>query len=495
MLSRLSPITILCATAFVAVGELASGTKPEFVLAVIVIMVCAGLTFNMLDGLTSLAGILYAEFAARTIVISQFVKVALFERADKNLEAPYLTITLYAIFFTCVMASIFVFGRFRLPVPRPLEPVNKSHARKLYVVALVVGTIATAVWDATNLNPTQVHNLAGTLSSSLSGLLLFSVVIAVDQRIQNTSGRHSLGWDAVLPILLLLISSLVADSREAFATPLLVYFACAWVRGYHFRMKHLALAVGSGLIFYFVISPIYLYNRGELRGEYFSDRVQTSFRILSETRSHSAIAAAQDFSSEGDDRFDYYNGTVSDVINRFALVRPDSDLINACVGGYRYGWATIRNDFFYALPHFLYHNKPENDSSAITGHTAGLNGEWEATAETAFSSIADSYAGFGVLGLVLFGLFGLPLFLLVCRSAFDITKPWGLVALGGAIANFGEWLVGRTLINAVEFPLMLFGISWVVGTLALLVPTRGDNFGSNADGVHKPDENAAAVVM
>lgn len=495
MFSRLSPITILCATAIVAVGELAVGTRPEFVLAVIVIFVCSGVTFNMLDGFTSLAGILFSEFALRTIVFSQFVKVAVFERADKNLEAPYVTITLYAIFYACVTVSVFLFSRFRFPVPRPFEPVNKSHARKLYIVALIGGTIATVAWDINVLNPVEVHNTAKTLANVFSGLLLFAVVLAVEQRIRKTSGQHSLGWDAILPILLLQASAAIGTSRAGFLAPVLVYFVCAFTLGYRFRKRHFISAAAIAMLFYFVVSPLFLYNRGETGDEYFADRVQTTLRTFAETRGRTSLTAARVYEGDNSNRLAYYDKVNNDIVARLGLVRPDSDLIGACAGGYRYGWSTVRNDLLYALPKLIYPNKPATNSYGITGHVSGLNNEWQINAYTTVTGISDAYAGFGVLGVVLFGLFVFPLFLVVCRNAFDITKPWGIVALGLTAPNFGEWLFGQTIVNTVELPLMLFGISWLLGTFALLVPTRADNFSKPAHAVGATDETSAVAPI
>ncbi|HKO12334.1 MAG TPA: hypothetical protein VJV22_10215, partial [Acidobacteriaceae bacterium] len=420
MFSRLSPITIFCATAIVAVGELAVGTRPEFVLAVVVIMVCAGLTFNMLDGFTSLAGILFSEFALRTIVISQFVKVALFERSDQNLEVPSLTIGLYATFYFCVMLSVFVLRRFRFPVPKPFEPVSDAHAQKLYVISFALGAAATVVAAVLTLSPTQSSTGIRTVSMQLSTLLLFAVVVAVDRRITNSAGRRSIGWDAVIPILLLQAVSFLATARESFLAPILVYYVYAYARGYRFGKVHFAFAAVFATVFLAVISPLYLFNKGAIGQLYFQDRVEVSLSLLKDRRALKGIGTRETFDSEAEHRFKYYSAIDNDVINRFALLRPDSDLISACAGEYRYGWTTVKIDVLYALLHFLYPNKPADAPGIVTGHVSGLNNDWQGNASTAFSGIADAYAGFGVLGVVLFGLFGLPLFLLVCRRAFDL---------------------------------------------------------------------------
>lgn len=274
----------------------------------------------------------------------------------------------------------------------------------------------------------------------------------------------------MIPILLMQVTSFLAASREAFLAPVLVYYVYAYVRGYRFGKLHLASAAVFAIVFLLVISPLYLFNKGTIAQLYFQDRVDVSVNLLKDRRALNGVGAREIVENGTQHRFEYYSAIDNDVINRFALVRPDGDLISACAGGYRYGWATVKIDILYALPHFLYPNKPAEASGIITGHVSGLNNEWQGNASTAFSAIADAYAGFGVVGVVLFGLFGFPLFLLVCRRAFDISRPWGIVALGWTLPTFGEWFVGRTLVNIVELPLLLFGFSWLVGVAALLVP-------------------------
>ncbi|MGB7171715.1 MAG: hypothetical protein WBD32_22100, partial [Acidobacteriaceae bacterium] len=86
-----------------AVGELACGTSLYFVTMMTIAMLSIGFTYNLLGGLSTFSVIIFAAFALRTIVISQFAKVLLFEAADRNLAVPGLTITIYAVFYCSAM--------------------------------------------------------------------------------------------------------------------------------------------------------------------------------------------------------------------------------------------------------------------------------------------------------------------------------------------------------------------------------------------------------
>jgi hypothetical protein len=150
---KLSPITIFGAITLIAMVEAASGTTLMFVGTVALTLLFVAITYNLIGGLSTLSGILFTAFALRTIVISQLGKAILFERADGNLEAPMVTISMYALFYFSAMVGMFLYARVRLGLVRPLEPVSPSHSRRLYVIALVVGTIGIVVFERYGLDP------------------------------------------------------------------------------------------------------------------------------------------------------------------------------------------------------------------------------------------------------------------------------------------------------------------------------------------------------
>ncbi|MFZ0632773.1 MAG: hypothetical protein WAM56_15905, partial [Acidobacteriaceae bacterium] len=133
-----------------AVGELACGTGLYFVTMMMIAMLSIGVTYNLLGGLSSFSGLMFAGFALRTIVISQFAKVALWEAADKNLEAPALTITVYAVFYLSVVSGVWIFGKQRVRLPKPAEPETESSATLLYATSLILGVAGTFIFELTH---------------------------------------------------------------------------------------------------------------------------------------------------------------------------------------------------------------------------------------------------------------------------------------------------------------------------------------------------------
>jgi hypothetical protein len=130
------------------IGELSTGTSAYFAAMMAIALLCIGITYNMLGGLSSFSGIIFSGFALRNIVISQFAKVILFEAADNNLEAPLLTISIYATFYFCVMVGVWLFGKIRLPLPRPMESLTRTQDRLLYTITFLTGLVSSVVYES-----------------------------------------------------------------------------------------------------------------------------------------------------------------------------------------------------------------------------------------------------------------------------------------------------------------------------------------------------------
>lgn len=476
-MTRIPLLVICCITLFVVVAEKLCGTDTYFAAAVGVIFIAVGITYNVFGGLKSISGLLFAEFALRTIVISQFLKIFFREPADLNLEAAHLTITLYFIFYcSLVLFSVF-FARLRLPLPRPIEPRTESQARALYLISLAGGAIGTLLFDIQTLNPVgeQHLTLSHGIGLALSNLLFLAVVLAIDEKIRTSGGRHSLGWGAVIAIFIIWISALVTTSREMVLGSVVLYGVVCYFRGYRFKKRHMAGAIGFGLFFFFVFSPFELYTRTLVTNEYFSDRAASALQLLEQHPNLRTITSTvENEGGWGEGRTGYISGTKSNVLQRPTLIWSDSTLISACASGLRYGWTSIKIDFLYSVPRLISPNKPDDDASGYVGRIAGLNPDDITDTKSSMSAISDSFAGFGIPGVIILAIFIIPAFLAVYSSVFDPKTVWGTVALALAIPTFGEWRTGQFLIYIFYEPLYLIGLSWLLAAIAQLIPMGGE---------------------
>jgi hypothetical protein len=176
----------------------------------------------------------------------------------------------------------------------------------------------------------------------------------------------------------------------------------------------------------------------------------------------------------GEGRTGYLSGTKNNALQRPTLIWTDSALISACASGFRYGWTSIKLDAIYSVPRIINPNKPDDDASPFVGRVAGLNPDEISDTKSALSAISDSFAAFGIPGVIILGAFIVPAFFAVYRSVFDLRTVWGTVGLGLTMPAFGEWRTGQFLIYAVYLPIYLIGLSWILNAVAQLVPTRGE---------------------
>jgi hypothetical protein len=163
-------------------------------------------------------------FALRTIVISQIAKVLLLEAADKNLEAPQLTISVYAVFFLSALIGVYFIGKVRLNLPKPLEPTSIDQMGITYTISVTVGIVSTVMYEIYSGRGNDfVYSESRSMALALSNLLFFSMVIAIDSRIRGTGGKHSFGIAAAVPWAVITILSFAEATRTTTIAPFIIY--------------------------------------------------------------------------------------------------------------------------------------------------------------------------------------------------------------------------------------------------------------------------------
>jgi len=442
-----------------------------------VAMLCVGITFNILGGTGTIGGIGFASLALNTIVISQFAKVAFFEPADKNLETPELTITVYMIFFLCAMLGTYVFSGLRFRLPKALEVSTTSQTNLLYFVsvALGMGSQVLGLLAVMTASGDVEQSASRSFGLEFSGLTIFAIVLATDSRIRQTNGRHSFGLKVFFPWLFSILVSLLLTSRGGMIVPTLAYALTCLVSGYRFRRNHyLALCAGV-LVLGFLISPFEMYVRQFREGMTPQGMAEVVWRQLTTMPDWTTVAqASAEAEGSGSGRSSYFNRPGTLILSRLSLIRTDSNLISACSTGYHYRFAAVKNDLLMLIPHFIYKDKPTVSSVGLLGHIAGVTGDDADTTFATITMVADGYGAFGWLGVISTGLFALPFVIIVYESIFDMRRPWGTVALGVFAvalpgANLGR-LVGLTLRTTVELVLL----SYIVGAVLRVVPIKAE---------------------
>jgi len=470
------PITVIFGTVFfLAIAQMATGTSVPFAMEVAGTMICIGLTFNLLGGISSVGGIAFAGFALSTIVISQFAKALFLEPAQKNLEAPDLTIQVYFVFYLSVLVGTFVFGRLRIRLPKPLEPTTEVQADLLYIISFVIGLISTTVFEYYEASEGQQTSQAHSIGLAFSSLLLLSIVIAVQSTIKKTDGRHSMGIKVILPWVAVVFFGFIETSRGRIVLPAVVYALTCFVSGYRFKRRHYAVALMGIILFQLFLSPLEIYSREYVRQEDFRGRIYEAFFLAfnvpnwTEVRQFSQGGSG----STGGGREEYYDRPGTFVLSRLSAIRADSNMISACANGYHYGFEPLKTDILHNLPRFIYPDKPDYDSAAFTGRVTGLNPDEVENAEAMITAVSDSFGAFGWIGVIAVGLIAFPASFIIYESIFDIRRPWGIVAIGGFCTTFSQVSLGGLFTSSIRTPISIVLLSYLVGIILRMIPVQG----------------------
>jgi hypothetical protein len=326
-----------------------------------------------------------------------------------------------------------------------MESETRAQTNLLYAISLSLGLLATAalqifiVKGDVDTEDRATRNFAFGFSS----LLIFALVIGVQSRIKNTDGQHSLGLKGFIPWLALTLSGFLMMSRSGVILPSIVYALTCFVGGYRFKAKHYIVATLAVVLLVLFISPFEIYARDTLSDLPFSEKAPQLFHLLVTHPDWKTIGESTEIASQSaEGRANYFSRPGTFVLSRLSLIRADSNLINACSTGVRYGSEGLKADVLMQIPHFLYKNKPTISSYALSGRVSGTNPDEIENSYVTVTAISDSYGAFGWMGVVIAGLFVFPVAFIIIQSIFEINLPWGIVALGVFNTSLPEGTLG-----------------------------------------------------
>jgi hypothetical protein len=208
----------------------------------------------------------------------------------------------------------------------------------------------------------------------------------------------------------------------------------------------------------------------------FRDRLYEGLHLAMTIPDWSVVDQASSAGVESGSREEYYEKPGTFVLSRLSAIRADSNMINACAGGFHYGFTALRIDLLRSLPRFLYKNKPGIDGASYTGRVTGVNSDEVVNGDFLITAVSDSFGAFGWLGVIVVSLLGFPTTFILYESMFDIRKPWGIVAAVGFFFQFSETSMSGLIALAVRAPLAILALSYVVGIVVRMIPVKGDEW-------------------
>ena len=470
---RISPLILFNTVGFLVIGELLAGTSLYYVTMMAIAMICIGTTYNILGGASTIGGLFFSTYALGTLVISQFAKVIFFEAADKYLETPQLTITVYMVFYMFVMIGCFLFGWIRIKLPKPLEPETQSQSDMTYVIALYLGTFAIFSFTVSSISGGG-QTAARNFGLGFQNMLLFAIVLAVEKRLRDTGGLHSFGIKVFIPMAVIMVFGFLDTSRAPIIIPSIVYVIACFVKGYQFKRKHYLAVVLGFIAVSTVVSPVEIYLRQYKDAPSFSERNYAIIHGLFTIPNWTAVTAETEEANQAEEgRSVYYDHPGTFVLGRVSMIRTDSNLINACSSGYHYGFEALKIDLLMLIPRFIYNSKPESNSAAYLGRVAGVGSD-ETNLYPSYSAISDSYGAYGWWGVALAAMVGFPLLFIIYESIFDMSRPWGTVALGLLCSKSWGMSIGGLAAMATRTPIELLILSYMIGIVVRVIPSKGD---------------------
>jgi hypothetical protein len=386
------------------------------------------------------------------------------------------------------MVGTFVYGRLRFNLLKPMEPETPAQFELQYLVSLVVGLISSALfayYEAASESGGQATEGHG-VGVALSGLLVYSLVLAVLTRIRESGGRHSFGIRVFIPWAAMVAFALVRTARSSFLLPSIFYLLTCYSSGYQFKKKHYITGVAGLILFLAFISPFDIYVRANANATDFNSRIASEINAFRTMPSFAVIRQESAGGAQTGSREEYYDRPGTATLSRLSAIRADGNMINATSTGFHYGFTALKIDALHSVPHFLYEDKPQDDSAGYLGRITGVNPDEVENQEVMITAISDSYGAFGWLGVVIVGGLVFPFCFVLYESLFDLKKPWGVVALGTFVSAFTEISMGGLVQIFTRTPLILIASSYIVGILMSFIPVKGAKR-LNMSGVQNPE--------
>lgn len=229
------------------VAQITLGTAIEFAMAVFLTFFIVILTLRSI-GYGSVGGLMLIIIVSDYLVISQLLKVWLFQAADTNLRAPDTTSFVLLLGISAVCAAAIVVSKLlgnRKVIRFDTSPETLAWVRN---ISLVLGLFFLVVKRSYGVTAEGEGNYGGIvgIASQLGTIFSFPIVAETWRVLKLSGGRRSTSLWLFAIVGALTLQGFLANSKELTAIPFLMYVvAAATYRGYISR-QHLA-AVGVAL--------------------------------------------------------------------------------------------------------------------------------------------------------------------------------------------------------------------------------------------------------
>jgi hypothetical protein len=389
--------TILLVLACVA-AQFALGAHPA-VLALAIIACVAGLAGFQLAGAYHSAGWLAFFFVLGNVIVALVAKTVFLQPLDSHLYAPLESFLVLAVGSSALLIALLL--SLMLPVGKPVFH-SITDPRLLRFLSTSTFALGTLFWYLTRLFNDPGGSGFGGLAVFWN-LLLMAVIARTAMVMERTDDRRSLDTQLFLILLACVAMGLIDNSKSEVALPIVAYFAtCLFYRG-GAPLRQVVVGVLGLVIMAALVGPMIHAFRGlGIQDMPWQQRVTLIERGVKDAlarrdfASYEKLASGQFLSGY----YDYFGqGGGQMLLGRYASIQQIDPVI-ASVGRHNtLGGTVIWPTFGRLLPSFVYPDKPRRIEGYRLLVQLGLI-DPEGGKYPTVPLLAQSYAGYGILGLL-----------------------------------------------------------------------------------------------
>ncbi|MSP18224.1 MAG: hypothetical protein EXR74_01500 [Bdellovibrionales bacterium] len=443
--------------------QLIQGTSLSFAIHIFLFNIFVILSFNLVEGLSSIAGWLILLFSLRHVIISQLTKIFIWQAADIGLLSPDISSLVYSVGALAVLAAAFLVAVFNNKSQQVMKLSNRDYSPKISWGLFICGGVCIVAVNYQNNLPFILRPLIN-LMSYLQPLTLCGLGYEVSQTLMKTEGKTLFNRSAIIMFLICFARGVLVAAKQYMFEPLLVLLVSGVFYRYQLKVKQLAVTICTLVLMIFILTPLSDHGRTAYRqssllntvsslGEY----IGAHFGSVSQFQDYQKTTEEEAYLGREKER--YYFGRKMTLIDRFSIMHDADELIS--VYQYREGeggpffWKNL-----YLLPRSLTGKwiDLEENTGDYLAHIAGVIPEGNIGTAVSFGIFAEAFAIGKWWGLffIPFGVLFFYLFFLKKLECKDYGLGWPVFLVLYLEHLFSEAGVVNLLMIMVRiFPLLL----------------------------------------
>lgn len=394
--------------------QLTLGGSPQTVLLAAIACSLGLLAFTSL-GAYHLGGWLIFFYVLGNVLVALYAKTLMVQPLDSYLTSP-VDAYLAVLAGTVTMMLALLMARF-IKLGQPLFK-QISDSGKLRFISWACFVLGGIFWFMNRLfqDPTG----SGFGGVAVFQALLFMAVIARTAMLLERSGdRRSFDWKLGLILAVSVFMGLVDNQKTNAALPVASYFATVLFYRGGIPVKH-AITLGAGcLVFVFFVAPMVHAHRAlgeqQMNIEQRVQLLESGFVAVLRGDAFTKYRELASAQFQGG-YYGYFGGGKGQMLlGRYASVQQVDPVVGSVDRMGTLGGSVIWPAFTRLLPRFLYPDKPKfNEDYLIVGHLGLIN--WDGGKYPTVPLVAQAYAGYGMVGLLLIPFFTFLGFLLALKK-------------------------------------------------------------------------------